>query len=412
MVLIRSLKISTVLSLLASIAAESLYPENALANDADSCIVSDSESCPISEMSRDQNVVVYPGGETRCIFSTSSDFGFQVIPGDDDKLLIFFQGGGACWSEATTDADFCTTDAKPASLTGAFDRTDPSNPFQNYTIVHVLYCSGDLHAGNVTRPYNDKAGVPVQQRGFYNTQSVIDWIHANFKSQFSKVVLSGCSAGSLGVQAWADQVFDNLDYVEAAVIADSYAGVFPDNTQGPLIKEYGMCGVGVLEDDLLEMCEAEILTIQDVFEDAIVTNPNIAFSNLNSKADATQMSFYSAVAASFETTPLVLTPAEYEDAVNVIFERYNISPNYVSYFVTSSQHCYLPYSLMMTTDTTGTNGEGKGGQMTLLEWTSGFPVDSGASVSTQCDGEELEMGAWSGDTYCDAEQQGKTYTSA
>lgn len=28
-------------------------------------------------------------------------------------------------------------------------------------MVHVLYCSGDLHAGNVTRPYADAAGEPV-----------------------------------------------------------------------------------------------------------------------------------------------------------------------------------------------------------------------------------------------------------
>ena len=43
------------------------------------------------------------------------------------------------------------------------DRDNTDNKFSKYTIVSILYCSGDVFVGNVTRPYNDKAGVPVQQ---------------------------------------------------------------------------------------------------------------------------------------------------------------------------------------------------------------------------------------------------------
>jgi hypothetical protein len=90
-----------------------------------------------------------------------------VWPGDRDKVLIYFQGGGACWDRASTESELCFTSIDTQGENGVFKRNDPENKFSNYTIVHILYCSGDLHSGNVTRPYNDFNGVPVEQRVFF-----------------------------------------------------------------------------------------------------------------------------------------------------------------------------------------------------------------------------------------------------
>jgi len=147
----------------------------------------------------------------------------KVVPGDSDKLLLYFQGGGACWDAASTDLQFCTSTCSPNSLSGVFDRSNAANPFKDHTIVHVLYCSGDLHAGNVTRPYSDGKGEPVEQRGFYNTRASVDWAKANLDAHLSSLVMSGCSAGSLGVQAWAAELLEELSYDNAAVVRASAA---------------------------------------------------------------------------------------------------------------------------------------------------------------------------------------------
>jgi hypothetical protein len=42
------------------------------------CTVSATESCSISKMTKDKSTLVLPGGETRCIFSDSTPFAFQV----------------------------------------------------------------------------------------------------------------------------------------------------------------------------------------------------------------------------------------------------------------------------------------------------------------------------------------------
>lgn len=42
------------------------------------CNITATETCSISQFSKDESVLVLPGGQTRCIFSDSTPFAFQV----------------------------------------------------------------------------------------------------------------------------------------------------------------------------------------------------------------------------------------------------------------------------------------------------------------------------------------------
>jgi hypothetical protein len=158
-----------------------------------------------------------PGGNTRCIFSTSTPFAFQVIPGATDKVLLYFQGGGACWDQSSTKLGFCTTDSVPQNPIGIFDRTNANNQYKDYTIVHVLYCSGDVFGGDVVRSYTDSSGVPVTQKGVANAQSAVDWIaqqqaNGSLSGILSSLVIMGCSAGAIGAQLWSDSTLKALKW--------------------------------------------------------------------------------------------------------------------------------------------------------------------------------------------------------
>jgi hypothetical protein len=79
-----------------------------------------------------------------------------------------------------------------------------------------------------------------------------------------------------------------------------------------------MCNLGILESDLVDSCNAQTLSIQDVFTGAMANYPNVGFANVNSKADTTQMAFYAAIAATEPTdpnSPDALTEDEYENEV-------------------------------------------------------------------------------------------------
>jgi hypothetical protein len=76
---------------------------------------------------------------------------------------------------------------------GVFDRTQAGNAFKSYTVVNVLYCSGDIHGGNIVRDYVDSNGEPVTQKGLANAQSALDWVanqqhNGNLTSELSSLV--------------------------------------------------------------------------------------------------------------------------------------------------------------------------------------------------------------------------------
>ena len=106
-----------------------------------------------------------------------------------------------------------------------------------------------------------------------------------------------------------------------------------------------MCGVLDFTgygDDLQALCESQTITVQDVYEHAMESQPTVAFAKINSKADSTQMAFYSSIATTEHKLPLTLTSAEFANDLKVILERYDAQPNYISYLVDGAQHCFTP----------------------------------------------------------------------
>jgi hypothetical protein len=74
--------------------------------DVNCCYISDTStgnSCDIATFPKDLTTLVHPGGSTRCMFSYSTPYSFQVIPGRTDKVMFYFQGGGACWNKEVRD---------------------------------------------------------------------------------------------------------------------------------------------------------------------------------------------------------------------------------------------------------------------------------------------------------------------
>ncbi|MEZ5250734.1 MAG: pectin acetylesterase-family hydrolase [Ilumatobacteraceae bacterium] len=79
-----------------------------------------------------------------------------VREADPERVLLFFQGGGACFSAETCafDADLPADHRRrrrPVRATGVFGLDDERNPFRDHS-VFVPYCTGDVHLGDAPRP--------------------------------------------------------------------------------------------------------------------------------------------------------------------------------------------------------------------------------------------------------------------
>ncbi len=153
------------------------------------------------------------GGQTMC--SDGSPYHIYVRRGSSPDLIIHFSGGGACW-----DADTC---AQPIRLTnvegyyfpnlwaiqravlnGIFAAKNDENPFKDWSVVYIPYCTADFHIGAVTRTYSVSAGksMTIHFNGRQNATSALDWAYQNL-SQPERLLISGDSAGAFAATLWA-----------------------------------------------------------------------------------------------------------------------------------------------------------------------------------------------------------------
>jgi len=175
---------------------------------------------------------IEPGGDTIC--SRGTPFVYFVHPGTVNRLVVYFQGGGACWSHATCSLGLAKetagdSDNPGQAESGIFDLDNPDNPFKDWSFVFIPYCTGDVHWGDNTQTYTaGDEDIVIHHKGFVNVSAVLDWIQANFEEP-EKIFVSGCSAGSYGSIVGAAYIHELYPDVPLYELGDAGAGVISDD---------------------------------------------------------------------------------------------------------------------------------------------------------------------------------------
>jgi Pectinacetylesterase len=149
------------------------------------------------------------------------------------SVLIYMEGGGACWSEESCyalktatnftgygQAQFTAESTDPAYLAapgGFFDRTATANPFKDYSYVYIPYCTGDIFGGNNVMQLGTNTAHFV---GYTNVTAFLERIVPTFPAA-DRVVLSGSSAGGFGALINWEQTQDAFGSIRVDVIDDS-----------------------------------------------------------------------------------------------------------------------------------------------------------------------------------------------
>jgi hypothetical protein len=121
-----------------------------------------------------------------------------------DNLLIFLQGGGACWQ----DFYFCNilseAQEPPAPPVGIWSESSEFNtgplqsPLADYSIVYLPYCDGSVFTGDSDVIDPSFPFGPVRfHRGLENASAGVDMAKAMFPDA-KNIVVSGSSAGGVG----------------------------------------------------------------------------------------------------------------------------------------------------------------------------------------------------------------------
>jgi Pectinacetylesterase len=177
---------------------------------------------------------IVPGGDCAC--ADSSEFSFWVRRADPAKVVLYLEGGGACFDAVTcafTDAESTTYDWNisalddPGARRGIFDASPTENPFGDYTFVYVPYCTGDVHLGDATTEYSPQ--LTVQHKGWVNGTAALTYLAEHF-ADAAQVVVVGESAGAIAAPVYGGLVSDLLPEAQITVLADS-SGAYPESPE-------------------------------------------------------------------------------------------------------------------------------------------------------------------------------------
>ncbi len=235
--------------------------------------------------------------------SSGTPYQFYVRPGRADRLLVFFNGGGACWdgqqcdlaAQPVTYRPFADMDANnPAHFRGIFELKNPRNPIADYSMVVVPYCTGDAHVGGGPRTYSYRnAGgktvkLEVFHNGFANTSRVLDWVYRQFPAP-QRVLVSGVSAGAIGASFHAGRIAEHYGDTPVVLIADSAGGY--DSPRLPVtMKAWDVASV--LPDWPEYAGETnDSLTFEDFYIASANHAPNLTIAQINTAHDSVQRQF-------------------------------------------------------------------------------------------------------------------------
>jgi Pectinacetylesterase len=290
---------------------------------------------------------VVPGGDTIC--SDGSPYRFFIHRGDPAKLLIEFEGGGACWNSLTCEADVYNrtviSDPEAArqtgQLQGIYDRTNPANPLKDFTHVYIPYCTGDLHWGNAATKYTSLLGKDfvVQHKGAVNASTALNWAGANVPAP-SQVVVAGCSAGGYGAALWSAKIAKAYPGARMVELADSAAGVVPDGFFAVPVINWNVADAWptFIPDLALDKVDPATLSLPKLYTEVASFYPAASFSQFNVRTDSVQIFFYELSKASIAPTDTAEWSAKMVANVEQISAQ---NPNFRAYIAAGSDHCII-----------------------------------------------------------------------
>jgi Pectinacetylesterase len=279
---------------------------------------------------------VEPGGRTRC--GRGGRFAFWARLGAPDRLLVFFEGGGGCWSYRSCapgstffDDDVDASD-DPSYGAGVLDLDNPRNPFRGWSVLYVPSCTGDVYAGDAARTYRSgDADVTIYHRGHVNATAALDWVLQKVPDP-QRVFVTGCSAGSVGSILHAPRIIRQYPRAQVAQLGDSLGFLFSQPTD--LRSLWG--ADRVLPDWVpgVRAIPRDRFTTPRFYQAVASYYRRASFAQVNFAEDAVQRRFYEAGGGSPDSFGRALEG-------NLAAIRAS-SPNFRSCLLEGSAHCALP----------------------------------------------------------------------
>lgn len=307
-----------------------------------------------------------PGGGA----ADTTTFQFWAKRGKVNNLIVFFEGGGACWDARTCLGVTPTGPASPTfvpygvyqdprnvgtgpnQFNGVFDLGNQANPFKDWNFVYIPYCTGDIHAGSTVQniPLPTPGGtvqVPIHHRGHDNFKAVLKFMTDNFAGPApKKIFVTGASAGGYGAMINMPWIEDAFPGAQLNVLADASQGIttpawdaIRDSAWNFQLAPWVVAG------------EPTPVASSRIIELNINRYPNVSFGQYTTDWDTVQILFYDLMVDPFAPTPAICTDWNYRMRNNLAI--YQGARNYRSYDASGTDHTVTRSAKLYTESSAG-----------------------------------------------------------
>ena len=274
-----------------------------------------------------------------------SQAGFAYRHGTTDKLMIFFDEGGACFNPASCLITPGYLDTELPSQGLFADRSD--NPIAEWHQAFMPYCTGDVHGG--VQPDGGTATGTQGQRfvGWTNIGLYLARLHPTFPTA-EHVFVTGSSAGGFGAGANALRIADRWPDAQITMIDDSGMPL-ADEWLAPCLQKRWRETWGIEQSflaDCDEPCNGDeqgggIIAMVDHLE-AALPDANLAF--VSSMEDPTMRQFFGYGTDECAMLDVLMPPplsgADYSAGLNDLRARLD-GPRSGSFFFPGEYHIML-----------------------------------------------------------------------
>lgn len=248
-----------------------------------------------------------------------TEYTVDTRQGSSDALVIYLQGGGACWD--TFCSAFEVTNSLPPS--GILNPDLEGNPVADWDVLYLPYCDGSLFAGDVDRVLpnsvvgeGDPGESQAYQRGLQNLTAALDIGLAEFPEP-SRILLTGISGGAFGTIVALPLVRYYYPETEIVLVNDSGIGIAkegdPDFVNETLLA--GWNATSLVPESCADCTSNGHIT--GLVEWQLEADDNFTMSAMSFSADSVIATFFLMVPAAQFTESLLVetgqTAALYED---------------------------------------------------------------------------------------------------
>ncbi len=247
------------------------------------------------------------------VCSDGSQTGMAINPGpaESDALVIFLDGGGACFDPITCRSGLASRgpfgqaqfESRLASEGGGsiLDRAVADPVFGHATLVFVPYCTGDVHWGRST---NDYPGAGTwHHHGQPNLAADIGWL-ADRLAPPVRLVVSGSSAGGYGSFLAHDLARTAWPSARGFLVDDSGPPLVGDDV--PAVERAAWYASWRLDLTLAPLCPGCRDDLSQILSAIADKYPQDRIALLSSRQDAVIRSFLLQTPTGFENALLQL----------------------------------------------------------------------------------------------------------